>query len=214
MNDRDFEQIYNELKKEEIFEQIYLSSVFIHILESDESIKNPIINNWQTEMKQLRQLLNINIIELQNILFTEENVKAIEEPIITPIENVFIDNIGTETLYHKISRKKGGRGEIDRRKYLDAIPNVLSHPTFIIEHKPTSSDTYNSIRHFYFRKTKLQDETAILMFVVDLENKERPKLLSFQKIDDIYDKIKEGDVIIYKDGQKTEIQLQKTTSTL
>ena len=50
------------------------------------------------------------------------------------------------------------------------------------------------------------------MFVVDLENPKRPKLLSFQNIDDIYKKIKEGDLILFKGRQKTEVQLQKTVS--
>ena len=121
-----------------------------------------------------------------------------------------MDKIGDETQYQKIGRKKGGRGEIDRRKYLDAIPKVLSNPAFIIKHIPTEEDDYKTIRHFYFGKTNLQGESVILMFVVDLENPKRPKLLSFQNIDDIYKKIKEGDFILCKGRQKTEIQLQKT----
>lgn len=49
------------------------------------------------------------------------------------------------------------------------------------------------------------------MFVVSLTNIDQPKLLSFYNVDDIFKKINESDVIVYKDGRKTEIKLQKTT---
>ena len=204
---------------DKFFEKIYFESLFNRILEDEENNsifknqtdKSNLSGNWKDEMKQLKTLLT-QTINLNPKPFSEENVNKIGEFNTTPIENVFMDKIGDETQYQKIGRKKGGRGEIDRRKYLDAIPKVLSNHAFIIKHIPTEEDDYKTIRHFYFGKTNLQGESVILMFVVDLENPKRPKLLSFQNIDDIYKKIKEGNFILCKGRQKTEVQLQKTVS--
>ena len=41
-----------------------------------------------------------------------------------------------------MNRKAGGRGNIDRRQFIDAISKVLSNPAFIIEHKPNKDDDY------------------------------------------------------------------------
>lgn len=201
---------------DKLFEQIYFESQYNQIIDdgkSNTSLENQVdetkeIGNWKIEMKKLKLLLTTTI-KLNQIPFSEKSVNAIGEFITTPIEKVFMDKIGTETQYQKIGRKIGGKGEIDRRRYLDAIPKVLRNPAFIIEHIPNEKDDYKAIRHFYFRKTELQGEKVILMFVVDLENPNRPKLLSFHNIDDIYKKINEGDFIVYKDGQKTKIQLQR-----
>ena len=67
------------------------------------------------------------------------------------------------------------------------------------------------MRHLYFKTVTLDNYNYKLMFVVSLTNIEQPKLLSFYNVDDIFKKINESDVIVYKDGRKTEIKLQKTT---
>ena len=110
-----------------------------------------------------------------------------------------------------MNRKAGGHGDIDRQKFIDAIPKVLSNPAFIIEHKPNKDDNFKDVRHLYFKTVTLDNNNYRLMFVVSLLDSEKPKLLSFYKVDDIFKKINESDVIVYKDGRKTEIKLQKTT---
>ena len=92
-------------------------------------------------MKKLKGLLTAPV-ELEQIPFTEENLDKLGEFIQTPIEKVYLSNIGPETLFRKMNRKAGGRGDIDRRQFIDAIPKVLSNPAFIIEHKPNKDDDY------------------------------------------------------------------------
>ena len=49
---------------------------------------------------------------------------------------------------------------------------------------------------------------------VSLQDTSKPKLISFQNVDDIYKKIKEGDFVLFEDGRKTRVKLQKATSNL
>ena len=107
-----------------------------------------------------------------------------------------------------MNRKAGGRGDIDRRQFIDAIPKVLSNPAFIIEHKPNKDDDYPDIRHLYFKTVTLNNNNYKLMFVVSLTNIEQPKLLSFYKAD-LYERITVGDTILYEGGQQTKVILSK-----
>ena len=196
----------------QFFEEVYLESQLNQVLDEEEKQKTDTQtnNNWSEEMKKLRGLLTAPV-ELEQIPFTEENLNKLGTFIQTPIEKVYLSNIGQETLFHKMNRKAGGRSDIDRRQFIDAIPKVLSNPAFIIEHKPNKDDDYQDIRHLYFKTVTLNNNNYKLMFVVSLTNIEQPKLLSFYNVDDIFKKINESDVIVYKDGRKTEIKLQKTT---
>lgn len=107
-----------------------------------------------------------------------------------------------------MNRKAGGRGDINRQQFIDAIPKVLSNPAFIIEHKPNKDDDYQDIRHLYFKTVKLNERTYKLMFVVSLANIEQPKLLSFYNVD-LYERITVGDTILYEGGQQTKVILSK-----
>lgn len=80
--------------------------------------------------------------------------------------------------------------------------------TFFFANK---NNRYEDKRHFYFKSVEVQNKKIVLIFVVDLKKTERPNLLSYQKVDDIFKRIYENDVIIYKNGQETEIKLQKAT---
>ena len=124
------------------------------------------------------------------------------------VEKVYLSNIGQETLFRKMNRKAGGRGDIDRRQFIDAIPKVLSNPAFIIEHKPNKDDDYPYIRHLYFKTVTLNNNNYKLMFVVSFTNIEQPKLLSFYKAD-LYERITVGDTILYEGGQQTKVILSK-----
>ena len=124
------------------------------------------------------------------------------------VEKVYLSNIGQETLFRKMNRKAGGRGDIDRRQFIDAIPKVLSNPAFIIEHKPNKDDDYQDIRHLYFKIVKLDNYNYKLMFVVSLLDDKKPKLLSFYAVD-FYDKIQIGYTILYEGGQQTKVILSK-----
>ena len=122
-------------------------------------------------------------------------------------KNVLIKQ-GLSLHIHKMNRKAGGRGDIDRRQFIDAIPKVLSNPAFIIEHKPNKDDDYPDIRHLYFKTVTLNNNNYKLMFVVSLTNIEQPKLLSFYKAD-LYERITVGDTILYEGGQQTKVILSK-----
>ena len=164
-------------------------------------------------MKKLKTLLQTSV-PFNYIDFTKENVEKLGNCITTPIENVYLDNIGKETLFDKMKRKKGGRKDIDRRLFIDAIPKVLSNPAFIIEHIPTRVDEY--ICHLYFKKVNLQVKEGnsqkseyTLMFVVSLKNPAYPKLISFYNVD-IFKRIFVGDTILYEGGQQVQVKLTKT----
>ena len=124
------------------------------------------------------------------------------------VEKVYLSNIGQETLFRKMNRKAGGRGDIDRRQFIDAIPKVLSNPAFIIEHKPNKDDNFKDVRHLYFKTVKLDNYNYRLMFVVSLLDSEKPKLLSFYKVD-LFKTVKIGDTILYEGGQQTKVILSK-----
>ena len=193
----------------QFFEEVYLESQLNQVLDEEEKQKTDTQtnNNWSEEMKKLKGLL-IAPVELEQIPFTEENLNKLGTFIQTPIEKVYLSNIGPETLFHKMNRKAGGRGDIDRRQFIDAIPKVLSNPAFIIEHKPNKDDDYPDIRHLYFKTVKLDNYNYKLMFVVSLTNIEQPKLLSFYKAD-LYERITVGDTILYEGGQQTKVILSK-----
>ena len=46
------------------------------------------------------------------------------------------------------------------------------------------------------------------MFVISLENRKQPKLLSFYKVD-LFKIVKTGDTILYEGGQQTKVILSK-----
>lgn len=196
---------------EEVFCESLLQDFFENVMQNNslpkENQQSQLNRNWSEKMKDLKGLLKTPI-EIEAIDFTEQNVKNLGEFIRTPIECVFLDNIGQESLFHKIKRKSGNRNDIDRRQFLDAIPKVLSNPAFIIEHKPSKDDDYIDDRHLYFKSVELQGKTYSLIFVISLENKNRPKLISFYKAD-IFDRIKVGDTILYEGGQQTKVILSK-----
>lgn len=160
-------------------------------------------------MSYLKELLKVSI-EVTDIEFTEENVKKLGTYIQSPIEEVYLGKIGKETQFDKINRKKGSRRDIDRRLLLDAIPKVIKNPAFIIETKYSQNEN----RHLYFKSAIVKNKKYILMFVVSLQDTSKPKLISFQNVDDIYKKIKEGDFVLFEDGRKTRVKLQKATSNL
>lgn len=193
----------------QFFEDVYLESQLNQVLDEEEKQKTDTQtnNNWSEEMKKLKGLLTAPV-ELEQIPFTEENLNKLGTFIQTPIEKVYLSNIGQETLFHKMNRKAGGRGDIDRRQFIDAIPKVLSNPAFIIEHKPNKDDDYPDIRHLYFKTVKLDNYNYKLMFVVSLLDDKKPKLLSFYAVD-FYDKIQIGDTILYEGGQQTKVILSK-----
>ena len=149
----------------------------------------------------LRVFLNAVAEKLGDALFKSRCVPAC-------VEKVYLSNIGQETLFRKMNRKAGGRGDIDRRQFIDAIPKVLSNPAFIIEHKPNKDDDYQDIRHLYFKTVKLDNYNYKLMFVVSLLDDKKTKLLSFYAVD-FYDKIQIGDTILYEGGQQTKVILSK-----
>ena len=193
----------------QFFEEVYLESQLNQVLDEEEKQKTDTQtnNNWSEEMKKLKGLLN-NSVELEQIPFTEENLNKLGTFIQTPIEKVYLSNIGQETLFHKMNRKAGGRGDINRQQFIDAIPKVLSNPAFIIEHKPNKDDNFKDVRHFYFRKVSLNGNDYKLMFVISLENRKQPKLLSFYKVD-LFKIVKTGDTILYEGGQQTKVILSK-----
>ena len=193
----------------QFFEEVYLESQLNQVLDEEEKQKTDTQtnNNWSEEMKKLKGLLN-NSVELEQIPFTEENLNKLGIFIQTPIEKVYLSNIGQETLFHKMNRKAGGRGDIDRRQFIDAIPKVLSNPAFIIEHKPNKDDNFKDVRHLYFKTVTLDNYNYKLMFVVSLLDSEKPKLLSFYKAD-LYERITVGDTILYEGGQQTKVILSK-----
>ncbi len=116
----------------QFFEEVYLESQLNQVLDEGEKQKTDTQtnNNWSEEMKKLKGLLTAPV-ELEQIPFTEENLNKLGKFIQTPIEKVYLSNIGPETLFRKMNRKAGGRGDIDRRQFIDAIPKVLSNPAFI-----------------------------------------------------------------------------------
>lgn len=191
---------------EKLFERIYLENIFNRIYESEENLSTS-TNNWATKMRDLKNLLKTQT-EISYIEFSEENIKALGEFIQSPIERVFFDNIGKETLFHKMNRKSGDRGDIDRRLFIDAIPKALMSPAFIIEHIPTENEEYKDIRHLYFKAISLNNKCYKMMFVVSLLDTKRPKLISFYSVD-IYDVIHSGDTIVYEGGQQTKVKLSK-----
>lgn len=164
---------------------------------------------WSNNLSYLKELLKVSI-EVTDIEFTEENVKKLGTYIQSPIEEVYLGKIGKETQFDKINRKKGSRRDIDRRLLLDAIPKVIKNPAFIIETKYSQNEN----RHLYFKSAIVKNKKYILMFVVSLQDTSKPKLISFQNVDDIYKKIKEGDFVLFEDGRKTRVKLQKATSNL
>ena len=193
----------------QFFEEVYLESQLNQVLDEEEKQKTDTQtnNNWSEEMKKLKGLLTAPV-ELEQIPFTEENLDKLGEFIQTPIEKVYLSNIGPETLFRKMNRKAGGRGDIDRRQFIDAIPKVLSNPAFIIEHKPNKDDNFKDVRHLYFKTVKLDNYNYRLMFVVSLLDSEKPKLLSFYKVD-LFKTVKIGDTILYEGGQQTKVILSK-----
>lgn len=197
----DYGYILNEWKEQNH------ENLFRLILENENSDLNQTGGNWSSEMKKLRELIK-NTIPIQSIEFTKQNLEKLGNCVTTPIKTVYFENIGPESLFHKIKRNQGVNGDIDRRLLLDAIPKVLSNPIFIIEHSPTAKEHYSDIRHLYFRKVDLQGNDFILVFIVSLE-KSKTKLLSFYKITDIYRLISEGDIIVYEGGQQTKVKLSK-----
>lgn len=203
----DYGYILNEWKEQNH------ENLFRLILENENSDLNQTGGNWSSEMKKLKTLLQTSV-PFNYIDFTKENVEKLGNCITTPIENVYLDNIGKETLFDKMKRKRGGRGDIDRRLFIDAIPKVLSNPAFIIEHIPTRVDEY--ICHLYFKKVNLQVKEGnsqkseyTLMFVVSLKNPAYPKLISFYNVD-IFKRIFVGDTILYEGGQQVQVKLTKT----
>ncbi|MBP5358528.1 MAG: hypothetical protein J6Y69_05005 [Treponema sp.] len=199
-------------KSENILDGIYESNLFEHILENE-----VLHDNWSSEMKKLKNLLQTPI-PIDYIECTKENVEKLGNCITTPIENVHLDDIGKETLFHKMNRKRGGRGDIDRRLFLDAIPKALSNPAFIIEHIPTGRNDFKDICHLYFKSVYLSAKEAnrrktkyILMFVVSLKDPTYPKLISFYDVD-IFERIFVGDTILYEGGQQVQVKLTKTNS--
>ena len=193
----------------QFFEEVYLESQLNQVLDEEEKQKTDTQtnNNWSEEMKKLKGLLAAPV-ELEQIPFTEENLDKLGTFIQTPIEKVYLSNIGNEKLFHKMNRKAGGRGDIDWRQFIDAIPKVLSNPAFIIEHKPNKDDNFKDVRHLYFKTVKLDNYNYRLMFVVSLLDSENPKLLSFYKVD-LFKTVKIGDTILYEGGQQTKVILSK-----
>ena len=64
------------------------------------------------------------------------------------------------------------------------------------------------MRHLYFKTVKLDNYNYRLMFVVSLLDSEKPKLLSFYKVD-LFKTVKIGDTILYEGGQQTKVILSK-----
>lgn len=64
------------------------------------------------------------------------------------------------------------------------------------------------MRHLYFKTVKLDNYNYKLMFVVSLLDSEKPKLLSFYKVD-LFKTVKIGDTILYEGGQQTKVILSK-----
>lgn len=193
------------------FESVYYESYRRqHLFEDDNEAK---IVEWTSKMKSLKTILKAeeNQFEIEIIPFTRENFEKLGDSVQSPIEIVFInDKDHGEDIFHKLSRKQGGKKDIKRSLLLGAIKPVLENPIFIIEHQAKEESEKINDTHLYFRGCKIMGKSYVVLAVVSL-GFTNPLLISIYNIDDFYKKVSEGDLIVYENGQQVKERLLKET---